>query len=145
MGRGRYRFLGPAERPDLRNAEWERVRGIALRGPDPKAWDGPTAVEVWTGGRYTISPSVYTRVYHLAVPTRNLPLWKAYLAKHGLSLNSRKRVGAHVELRDLRSVRAERVNGESVLIRTEVVSLIREHPGMYGEAESLLIDRPELE
>jgi hypothetical protein len=140
-GRGHYRFLRPSERPDLRIREWERVREIVLNGPGPKAWDGASAVEVWTGGRYRVSPSMYLRVYSIAVPKDHRRIWLPYLAKHGLSLRSRKRVGARVEVRVVPTLRSEMIDGEPVLPREEVIDLIRDHPGIFAGAEALLNER----
>jgi len=140
--RGRYRFLRPSERPDLRIFEWRRMREIALGGPDPKTWDGPTAVEAWTGGRYRVSPTVFTAVFHVAVPKGATPNWERYLSNHGVSLKGRKRIGARIELREVRRVRAEVLNGEPVPPREVVLSMIRAHPGIYANAEALVIGRP---
>lgn len=138
--RGRYRFLRPSERPDMRSSEWERMREILLGGPNPKTWDGPTAVEAWTGGRYRVSPTVYSTVFHVAVPEGAVPAWGDYLSSYGISLNARKRIGARVELREVPRVHAVVLNGEPVPPRADVVSLIRAHPGIYADAEALLID-----
>ena len=141
-GRGRYRFLRPAERPDLCGAEWERVRNTILESPLPKAWDGPSAVEAWTDGRYKVSPSLYSRVFCIAVPESKIADWIAYLSRRGVSTRARKRVGARVELRGISPFRTETVDGEPVIPREEVSALIREHPGVYANAETLLRDRP---
>lgn len=140
--RGYYKFLRPAERPDLRAAEWARVRDIVLHGPGPKAWDDSSAVEAWTGGRYVVSPSVYARVFHLAVPNTAVALWRDYLSRHGVSTASRKRVGARVELRGVARLHVTEVNGEPVIPRGDVVRLIRAHPGIYANAEELFVRRP---
>lgn len=137
-GRGRYRFLRPSERPDLRLMEWRRVRRAILDGPDPKAWDGPSAVEVWTGGRYRVAPSVYSSFFNVAVPVGSIPAWEAHLATRGISLRPRKRVGARVELREVRNLSPSEVDGEPVISRERVVDLIRNHPGIYAGAEKLL-------
>ena len=139
-GRGRYRFLSPAERPDLRSVEWDRIKRIVTRGPTPMAWAGPMAVEIWTGGSYRVSPSAFTRVFSLAVPEGSLPLWKNYLASNGLSLKPRKRIGARVELLPVKRLKSTEVAGESVIPRREVVRLIRDRPSIYAGAEDLLID-----
>lgn len=140
VGRGRYRFLAPAERPDLRSMEWSRVRRLLLDGPDPKAWAGSTAVEVWTRNGYSVSPSAFSRVFSLAIPEKAVPRWEEYLRKNGLSVKPRKRIGARVELVPVRRVRSTAVAGEPVIPRAEVVSLIREMPSVYAGAEELLID-----
>lgn len=140
-GRGRYRFLRPSERPDLRAAEWKRVRSTIVDSPLPKAWDGPSAVEVWTDGRYKVSPSMYSRVFYIAVPEAKVEDWIGYLSSHGVSTRAWKRIGARVEVRGVSSFRAETVRGEPVISREEVSDLIRDHPGVYADAESLLLDR----
>jgi len=142
LGRGRYRCLDPAERPDIRATEWNRVRSIVLSGPDPKAWTGETAVEAWTNGRYIVSPSVFSRVYALAVPRDRLTEWRAYLAANGVATRRRKRVGAVVELHPVDRLSAVRLGGEPVIRRHEVERLIAEHPALYGNAKELLIARP---
>jgi hypothetical protein len=139
-GRGRYRFLTPAERPDLRSMEWERVRTIILDGPEPKAWTGSTAVEVWTRGGYSVSPSPFSRVFSLAVPKGSLAVWRRYLGGKGLSDKPRKRIGAKVSLVAVARLRSTRVGGESVIPRSEVVALIRRAPSVFAGAEELLID-----
>lgn len=142
VNRGRYRFLGPSERPDLRSLEWDRVRRILLNGPDPKAWTGPTAVEVWTRGSYAVSPSPFTRVFSLVVLDSSRERWKTYLSKNGISTKPRKRIGARVELVPVRELKYTFVAGEPVIPRDEVVSLIRNRPSVFAGAEELLIDRP---
>jgi len=142
IGHGRYRFLRPGERPDLRRSEWDRAKHIILEGPGPKAWTGSSAVELWTGYRYTVSPSAFVRIFELAVPTASMGLWKEYLKGHHVATDSRRRVGARVELVPVRTVKGVIVNGEPVIPRREVVSLIREHPGIYASAEDLLLAGP---
>jgi|HubBroStandDraft_1064217.scaffolds.fasta_scaffold14150_4 hypothetical protein len=141
VARGTYRCLSPEDRPDLRGVEWARVRNIVLSGPGPKAWAGATAVEHWTGGRYKLAPSLYSRVYSLAIPSGREKSWREYLTDHGVSTTARKRVGARVELIPRRSLKASLVNGEPVIPRSEVVAIIKEHPALYGDARELLLDR----
>jgi hypothetical protein len=138
VGRGRYRRLEASERPDLRRFEWQRVREILLKGPDPKAWAGESAVEVWTDGRYRTSPSVFTRVYTLAVPKSSLDQWNRYLRANGLSSNSKKRIGAHVELVPVEEMKVAFLEGEPVLPKGDVLRLIRAHPGIFAGAEALI-------
>ena len=140
-GRGRYRRLGPGERPDLRTLEWNRVREVLLRGPEPKAWAGETAVERWTDGRYRTSPSVFTRVFHLAVLRRSLKEWRRYLRSHGLSPNGRKRIGARVVLLPCEDLDVRILNGEPVIPRDEVLRLIRAHPATFANADSYVRQR----
>lgn len=116
------------------------MRSVILSGPEPKAWAGETAVEHWTGGRYKWAPSLFSRIYTLAIPSEAEANWKAFLRRHGVSTSSRKRVGARVELVPRRILKREFVEGEPVVPRREVLALIRNHPGLYGEAEELLLD-----
>jgi hypothetical protein len=140
IDRGTYRCLGPSERPDLRSGEWARVREIVLAGPAPKAWAGATAVELWTGGRYRWAPSLYSRIFELAVPRGRMGMWTRYLANRGVSTTSGKRIGAHVRLVPTEKLAVASVEGEPVVRREEVERLIREHPGLYGNARELLLD-----
>lgn len=140
LDRGTYRCLGPSERPDLRSGEWARVRAIVLAGPAPKAWTGATAVELWTGGRYRMAPSLYTRIFELAVPRNRMGTWTRYLADRGVSTISGKRIGAHVRLVPTKRLAAASVEREPVISRDEVERLIGEHPALYGNALELLRD-----
>ncbi len=141
-GRGRYRLLALRERLDPRSTEWPRVRSLILAGPEPKAWAGPSAVETWTGGAYVWSPSVVRRVFCVAVPESRLATWKEYLSRHRIASSTRKRVGARVELIPVKRLQRAFVDGEPVIPRTDVVRLIRDHPGLYAGAEELLLGRP---
>jgi hypothetical protein len=139
VGRGRYRVLAPNERPDLRSIEWGRVREIVANAPIEKAWTGPTAVETWTEGRYRISPTAFSREFHVAVPRPKIEELKDYLKAHGVATKGRKHIGARVVLVPVeRLEKIEVVNGEPVISRAETVKLIREHPGLYeGAMEEL--------
>lgn len=140
--RGRYRFLGPEERPDLRSVEWSRVRDIVLRGPSPKGWTGSTAVELWTDNRYTVSPSVFCRIFDLAISPIKVEEWRRYLSRHHISTSPGKRVGARVNLVPSRNLKLTTVNGEPVVPRSVVLRSIRAHPAIYANAEELLLDNP---
>jgi hypothetical protein len=141
VGRGTYRRLEPAERPDLRRYEWERVRRILLNGPNPKAWAGANAVEVWTDGAYRSEPSIFARVYRLSVPRASVPRWRKYLRRHGLSDARRKRIGPRIELIPVDRLRVTFVGDEPVPPRSDVVRLIRNHPALFAHATELLVDR----
>jgi hypothetical protein len=141
-GRGSYRFLRPAERPDLRESEWNRIRGLIHGGPDPKTWSGPTAVELWTGGGYSVASSPYLRTLYVAVPASKRRVWTRYLSRHGVSARPRKRIGVRVVLEPKDKISMELLDGEPVPPRREVVRMIREHPVLYADAEEFLVDRP---
>jgi hypothetical protein len=142
VGRGRYRRLSPAERPDLRPFEWRRVREALLSGPGEKAWTGESAVEVWTGGRYRTSPSAFVRFFTMAVPPGSLEGWDLYLRSKGLSRSSKRRIGPRIELLPVEHMKVTFVGGEPVIPRKDVLRLIRSHPGIFANAEELVLDRP---
>lgn len=137
-GRGTYVVNRPIRKEDTRNAEWNRVRKVILKASYPKAWTGSTAVTVWTEGRYVTAPNLYLVVYDLRIREEDLERWKTYLREYGVAFAGVKRVGSWVSLESVPNVRYEMMNGEPVIPREEVVSLIREHPGIYAGAEELL-------
>lgn len=141
VSRGRYRRLGPSERPDTRRFEWRRVHNVLRDGPGPKAWTGESAVEVWTEGKYRTSPSAFVRYYTLAVPRGSLPRWDRYLRTRGLSRRSRRRIGPRIDLLPVENMKVTFVDGEPVIPRTDVLKLIRAHPGIFANAEELLRGR----
>ena len=144
VGRGRYRCLSPEERPDLRSADYLRVRRLILEAPLRKAWTGPSAVEVWTGGKYIVSPTILTMLFHVAIPVDDMEAWRDYLRMNRLSTGGGKRIGAWVKLIMRENwVDIETVDDEPVISRRETVSLIRDHPALYGGAEELINDRPD--
>ncbi|MCI4324990.1 MAG: hypothetical protein L3K00_03780 [Thermoplasmata archaeon] len=140
LGRGTYRCLRPDERPDLRTAEWSRVRSTVLAGPGPKGWTGATAVELWTGGRYRLAASLYARVFELAIPSGREAAWVRYLSENRISTTVGKRVGARVKLVPVKNLRTHSIGGEPVVPRREVERLIRRHPGLFAGANELLLE-----
>lgn len=142
IGRGTYRCLGPGERPDLRAAEWSRVRRIVLAGPSRMAWAGRSAIELWTGGRYRISPSPFYRIFEVAVPADRVAEWREYLANRNVATHTGKRVGARVDLVPVHRVKSVNLAGEPVIPRALVESIIDEHPALYAGAKDLLLDGP---
>lgn len=141
VGRGRYRALRPSERPDLRLAEWNRIRSIILAGPEPKAWADASAVETWTDGRYRIAPNPFLRVFHVAVPRTRVAEWRHYLISRGVAVDGLKRVGGTVVLSPREKLRVERHNREPVVPLAETKRLIEEHPGLYAGAGALIETR----
>ncbi len=137
-GRGKYVIDRPINKLDSRSTEWRRVRNVIDRAPFEKAWNDSTAVEVWTDGGYVVSPSSYLMVYHLLVRIADMERWKEYLKKHAVSYIGKKRVGSYVDLRGTDNLSYVLINGEPVIPRDEVVNLIRDHPGLYAEAEDLI-------
>jgi hypothetical protein len=137
-GRGTYVIDRPIKKVDSRVKEWERVRGVVFMSPFEKAWTGSTAVEVWTDGAYVTAPNSYLRIYHLLVREADLEKWKTYLKKHAVSFKGSKRVGSYVALEGADEVRSVLINGEPVVPKEDVMKIIREHPGLYAEAEDLI-------
>jgi hypothetical protein len=138
VSRGRYRLLSPDERPDLRAEEARRVRNLILSSGLPMAWDGPDAAWVWTGGRYTVSPSAYLRVFHIRVPRSSTRAWKDYLRIHRISSDPRRRIGTKVVVHPAGRFRSFHHAGEPVIARSETLTMIRAHRGIYGEADELV-------
>lgn len=139
LARGRYRVLKPSERPDIREHEWNKARRIILAGPEPKAWTDASAVELWTGMRYSLAPSVFLREFHVAIPEGRIIMWKNYLKSHGIPTGAKRKIGVSVKLIPSRGLKVEQLLGEPVISREETVKMIREHPSMYASAEDLLI------
>ncbi len=138
VARGKYRLLRPSERPDNRRAEWNRIRHAIMAAPMWKAWTGETAVEVWTRGRYKVSPSPFIRSFHVAIHESDRAAWLDYAKANRLPAG-RKHIGGHLELDVVPDDRIiEEIEGEPVITRDEVVKLIRMKPSLYGEAEGLL-------
>lgn len=138
VGRGRYRMLAPQERPDLRSSEWGRVRRLLLSSGLPMRWAGRDAVAVWTGWRYTVSPSVYVREFEVEVPENSKREWVSYLKRYRISTDPRRRTGAVVRIRTRAGANFSTHRGEPVISREETLRLIRSHRGLYGEADRLV-------
>ncbi len=138
VGRGRYRVLPPGERPDLRSVHWERVKRLLLDAGLPMVWTDADAVRVWTDGRYTLSPSAYLRRFHIRVPKERLEDWRLYLRKHGVSVDSRRRIGSTVVITVADHIPRSRHRGEPVMSKAETLALIRGHRGLYADADKLV-------
>lgn len=138
VGRATYRLLRRERRPDRRAGEWARARRLILESGLPMAWTGPDAVGVWTGWRYTVSPSAYVREFHLAIPRTSFGEWSSYLRKHRLSTDPRRRIGVKVLIEPVRRIRRTHHRGEPVMPRRDVLALIRSHRGIYAEADRLV-------
>jgi hypothetical protein len=138
VGRGRYRMLGPEERPDLRAAEWSRVRHVLLGSRLPMAWAGSSAVSVWTRGSYTVSPSVFVREFHIDVPRGSMGRWLEYLRDNRVSTDPRRRIGSKVIISPKSRLRRVFHRGEPVIPRETVLALIRAHRGIYADADKLV-------
>lgn len=138
VDRGTYRFLRPSERPDLRAVEWSRVKNVIARAPWAYAWAGSTAVEIWSDGRYNVSPNPFLKILHIAVHRADAEKWKKYLESHGVSYRGKKRIGAIVDLIVKSHLVCTKKGEETVIPRKSVIKLIRDHPGLYAGAEDLI-------
>lgn len=134
-GRGTYRLLSPGERPDLRRAEWDRVRRAILAAPWDMAWSGPTAVEKWTRGRYRLASSPFARDFHVAVARKDVEAWRAYLSRLHVPTEPRRHIGPRVVLDPREAVSTEIVDGEPVIPKREALELVRGRPALYAGAE----------
>jgi len=138
IGRGRYRILSPDERPDLRALEWSRVNRLLLSADLPMAWAGVDAVRVWTGGRYTVSPSAFLREFHIEVPKSAEGRWRSYLRSHRISSDTRRRIGSKVIITPSSHYRPSTHRGEPVIPRGRTLAMIRAHRGIYANADTLV-------
>ena len=138
VSRGKYRLLGPSERPDLRSAERARVRRLLLASGLPMAWTGPTGVALWTGGRYHVSPSVYLTEFHISIPGASESAWRSYLHKHRISFQPSRRIGSNVVIHSTPRFKREFHSGEPVVPRADTLAMIRAHRGIYAEADKLV-------
>jgi hypothetical protein len=134
-GRGTYRVLPLDKRLDMRGAEWGRVNRALLDSNLPMAWTGADAVRIWTGGRYTVSPSAFLHEFHIEIPSAYARRWRAYLRAHRVSTDSRRRIGSKVVLHARPSIRPEVHRGEPVSSRSATLAMIREHRGLYADAD----------
>lgn len=137
-GRGSYRVLPLEERLDMRAPEWMRVNRLLLDSPLPMAWTDADAVRLWTGGRYTVSPSAYLREFHIAVPETAEGGWLEYLRAHRISTDSRRRVGSKVAITPSNRFRRTIHRGEPVIPRSTTAAMIKAHRGLFGDADKLL-------
>lgn len=138
IGRGEYRLLDASYRPDIRSIEWNRVRNIIKRAPWSYVYADSSAVEIWTDERYIVSPSPFTRVFFLEVRKTDLAKWKSYFYSHGISIIGKKSVGAFVHLIPRIEFEAIEKDGEYVIPKSEVIKMIRKHPGKYAGADKLI-------
>jgi hypothetical protein len=137
-GRGTYRALPPEERRDMRAHEWTRVNRLLLGSRLPMAWTDADAVRVWTGGRYTVSPSAFLREFHIEIPKEKKGEWIVYLRAHRISTDPRRRVGSKVVLTVPHRFRRTLHRGEPVIPRSATAAMIKAHRGLYGDAEKHL-------
>lgn len=137
-GRGRYRCLSPAERPDIRSIEWNRVTNIINRSPLEMAWDWSSAVERWTNGRYHVGPNPFHRIFYISVFRKDVEKWKDYLKSHEVATSGKKKVGASVELIPRKDVKFVHLNDEKVIPREDTLKIIKKHRGIFGEADKLI-------
>ncbi len=140
VDRGKYRLFAPSERPDLRVTEWNRVKEVVNSARWHYAWTDSTAVEIWTDGRYRISPNPFLKVFHVNIRKEDETKWMAYLKSKGVSFHRKKRVGAFVNLQPKGTLKFTLKGGEKVIPKDATIKLIRNQPGLYSGAEEL-IDR----
>lgn len=142
IGRGRYRLLSPSDRPDRRAEEWDRARRLLLHSGRPMAWSGPSAVEIWTGDRYFVSPSVFRREWYIDIPEDATSQWVDFLRANRLSTNRRSGLGNRVIPHPVNRLRRVTLHGEPVLPRSVVMDMIRSHRGIYANANRLVEHGP---
>ncbi|MCW6169318.1 MAG: hypothetical protein LVQ96_04360 [Thermoplasmatales archaeon] len=139
-GRGKYRLFTPSERIDTRSYEWKRVEKIVNSSPLPYVWAWSTAVEKWTNGAYLVGPNPYFRTYYIEVLISDIDKWKRYLRSHSVPIVGKRRIGAIVELISKEHLESVIHNGERVLPKERTLEIIRNHRGIFAEADELIED-----
>lgn len=137
-GRGRYRVLSPSERVNNRSHEWKRVERVVSSSPYAFAWAWSSAVEKWTDGAYIVSPNPYYRDYYIEVNDKETAKWNEYLKSHSVSSIGNRRIGAVVNLIPREHVSYVLLNGDKVISKKRTIELIREHRGIFAEADELI-------
>jgi hypothetical protein len=137
-GRGKYRLLLPSERIDNRGHEWKRVERIVNSSALEFAWTWSSAVEKWTAGGYIVSPNPYFRTYYIEVNRKDLLKWKEYLKSHFVSIVGKRRIGAVVELVPKDKIEFVILNGEKVISKERTLNMIKEHRGIFAEADEII-------
>ena len=137
VGRGKYRLKRTSNRNKLLN-EINHDKKIILNAPFPIAFTGNTAVEIWTGGRYIISPNPFMKVFYVEVRKDDINRFKAYLKNNHISYIINKRVGVYTVLKPVKNIEIEFKDKNPVIPKEKVLNLIREHPALYGEANKLI-------
>ena len=122
----------------MRGAEWKRVHHLLIDSGLPMAWTGADAVRVWTGGRYTVSPSAFLSEFHIEVPEASVRKWRDYLRAHRVATDPRRRIGTKVVISPTRTFRFTTHLDEPVISRRATLANIREHRGLYAEADRLV-------
>ena len=141
LGRARYRVLSPGEGPDLRAIEHRRVWEVVRALPCRFAWAGPTAVEVWTNGRYFAGPSMTLRELHVNVERKDFERAAHHLRRNRVSASLRKRVGTVVRLHPVSFLRPVFKFNEPVIARGAVDEYLRKHPSVFEGAKPWMDDR----
>ncbi|MCL5955545.1 MAG: hypothetical protein M1507_05480 [Candidatus Thermoplasmatota archaeon] len=137
-GRGKYRLLSPSERVDNRSYEWKRIEKVVNSSPYPYAWSWSSAVERWTNGAYIVAPNPYFRIYYIEVENKDINKWKEYLRVHSVSTIGNRRIGTVVNLIPKDHVKFVLLNGERVISKNRTIELIREHRGIFAEADEII-------
>ncbi|MHB8360281.1 MAG: hypothetical protein ACYDAO_03245 [Thermoplasmataceae archaeon] len=136
-GRGIYRCVLP-NLSDERKKEWDRIEKIIVLAPFKKALTGPTAVSIWSDGRYEVMPNHFMNVFHLNILSSDYEKWMNYLKKKGVSTKGIKKVGAYVDLIPETKFSFTYKNNKPVIPKKEVLNLIKNHPAIYANASDLI-------
>jgi hypothetical protein len=102
------------------------------------AWTWSSAVERWTAGKYMVSPNPYFRTYYIEVYRKDLAKWKEYLKAHSIPTVGIRRIGTVVELVPKDKIEFVILNGEKVISREKTFNMIKEHRGIFAEADEII-------
>ncbi len=136
VARGRFRVAPASNRALLDRRRMALRLEQALATPLAIGLDGPDAVSLWTGGRYTLG--LETSAIHVAVAAGDEEAYRQYLDEVGLPVGEGHR-RAHVVLRVVPDACFTVLEGMPVLDRDAVLAFIRENPIAYDGAEEWLV------
>ncbi len=136
-GRGTYKLRKKSNKNKLIN-EINRVKNVILNASMVMAYTDSTAVEIWTKGRYIISPNSFMKIFYITIKKDDLNKWKIYLRKNGVSCINKRRVGVFVMLKPVKNFEFELIDNIPVIPKNKVINLIRNHPALYEGAKDLI-------
>lgn len=128
-GRGKYRLKRTSNRNKLL-IEINHDKKIILNAPFETAFTDSTAVEIWTGGRYIISPNAFMKIFHVEVKKDDVNRFKVYLKNNHVSYTIKKRVGVYTAIKAVKNLEIEFKDKNPLIPKEKVLNLIRKHPAL---------------
>lgn len=143
VGRGRYRLAPPEGAMRILDRYRREVVRRILELPVALALDGPDAVSVWTGGRYTVGKIPGNDVLYLAVDRRYRARFSRLLREMRVPWGTAERwprgKGILVIVRFVDRLRRAIREDVPVLTKDEVLRIIRADPSAYEGAQDWVV------